>query len=174
MKEKDPWLLLEIAKRLKPRIPSLKLLMVGDGPGLEALKSYSRSLGLSDCVKFLGYLPHDTLPKIYSRCILTFIPLSMWDLDPFWDGALKESLACETAVAGFNQTIRGFDGAKRRFGLLLPAHVGKAAEILSNFLDEREYLKGEGVEGRRFIATHCSWESVIRRLVDVYNQILEF
>jgi glycosyltransferase involved in cell wall biosynthesis len=103
LKEQNPWLILEIFYRLKKRCSGeFKVLMVGDGPGLEALKSFCKSLGLEENVRFLGFVSHGLLPTFYSKCLLAFAPTSMLDLNPLWGGALKEALACETAVAGFN------------------------------------------------------------------------
>lgn len=172
LKEKDPWIILDVAKSLKKYVDRFKILMVGDGLCLEALKHYSKKIGLEKNVEFLGYKPHDLLPRLYSKCLFSFTPLSMWDLNPFWDGALKESLACETAVVGFNSRIQNYEQAKRRFGLLLPTHADRAAEILSVAVKHIDYLMEAGVEGREFIERCCSWENVIRGLLEVYRNLL--
>jgi len=173
LKEQNPWLILEIIQRLKRRFGGdFKVLMVGDGPGLEALKSFSRSLGLEENVEFLGFVSHGLLPKLFSKCVLAFSPTSMSEIDPFWGGALKEALACETAVAGFNPYIRSYLEARRRFGLLLPADVEKAAEFLYMALKDRDFLVEAGLRGRRFIEKYCSWEKVIEKLLEVYRELL--
>ena len=173
LKEKNPWIILEIVRELKKRYASeFKVLMVGDGPGIERLKSFSKQVGLGEHVEFLGYVPHDLLPSLYSKCLLSFTPLSMWDLDPFWDGSLKEALACETAVAGFNSYIQSYRQAKKRFGLLLPTRVDKAAEILSLALKDQDFLIRAGFRGRRFVEKHCSWDKVIDGLLKIYRILL--
>ena len=173
LKEKNPWIILEVASKLKKRFSSnFKLLMVGDGPGLEALKNFSKRLGLRENVKFLGYIPHHLLPSLYSKCLLAFVPISMGDIDPFWDGSLKEALACETAVAGFNMYVRNYAQARKRFGLLLPVDIDKAAEILSIALSEKNFLFEAGSRGRKFVEKYCSWDKLIGKLIRLYNNLV--
>jgi glycosyltransferase involved in cell wall biosynthesis len=174
LKEQNPWLILEIVHRFKRKYGNtFKVLMVGDGPGLDALKSFSRSLGLEENVEFLGFVSHGLLPKLFSKCVLAFSPTSMMDINPLWGGALKEALACETAVAGFNPYIRSYLEARRRFGLLLPADVEKAAEFLCMALKDWDFLVAAGLRGRRFIVEFCSWEKVVKKLLEVYRKLLE-
>ncbi|MEM2463638.1 MAG: glycosyltransferase family 4 protein [Candidatus Bathyarchaeia archaeon] len=173
LKEQSPWLILEIVQRFKKKFGGdFKVLMVGDGPGLNALKSFSKSLGLEGNVEFLGFVPHCLLPALYSKCISAFSPTSMLDLNPFWGGALKEALACETAVAGFNAYIKSYWEARRRFGLLLPTDADKAAEFLCLAVRDWDFLVEAGLRGRRFIEMFCSWEKVIERLLKVYRELL--
>jgi glycosyltransferase involved in cell wall biosynthesis len=172
LKEKNPWLIVNIASKLKKHVDDFKIIMVGDGPGLSELKEFAVKMGVNGNIEFAGYKPHDMLPSLYSKCLLSFVPLSMWDLDPFWDGSLKESLACETAVAGFNAYIKSYEEARRRFGLLLPTDVDKAAEFLSRAIKDRDFLIEAGLRGRSFIEEHCSWDKVINRLLEIYQSLL--
>jgi glycosyltransferase involved in cell wall biosynthesis len=172
LKEKNPWLIVNIASKLKKHIDNFKITMVGDGPGLSKLKKFAVKMGVNSNIEFAGYKPHDMLPSLYSKCLLSFVPLSMWDLDPFWDGSLKESLACETAVAGFNAYIKSYEEARRRFGLLLPTDVDKAAEFLCRAIKDWDFLIEAGLRGRSFIEEHCSWDKVINRLLEIYQSLL--
>ncbi|MEM3769642.1 MAG: glycosyltransferase family 4 protein [Candidatus Bathyarchaeia archaeon] len=173
LKEQNPWLILEVAQQLKKKYGgNFKVLMVGDGPGLTALKQLSKNLGLEENVEFLGFVPHHLLPDLYSKCILAFAPTSMLDLSPFWGGALKEALACETAVASFNAYIKSCWEARRRFGLLLPTNTDKAAEFLCSSLRNWDFLVEAGVFGRKFVEKYCSWERVVERLLEIYKDLL--
>jgi glycosyltransferase involved in cell wall biosynthesis len=172
LKEQDPWLVLDVAESLKRYVDQFKVLMVGDGPGLQDLKRYCKKMELQQNVEFLGYKPHDLLPQLYSKCLFSFVPTSTLELDPFWGGALKESLACETAVAEFNAEIENYKQAKRRFGLLLPTCPDRAAKILSAASKDTSRLVEVGVEGRKFVQKYCSWENVVEKLLEVYRNSL--
>lgn len=52
---KDQRTLIAAAAQLKTRIPGLKVLLAGNGPTEEALRSQIRELGLEDTVRLLGY-----------------------------------------------------------------------------------------------------------------------
>lgn len=52
--QKRPFLMLEIAKRVKKQLPNVAFVAVGDGPQLQELRNRSRHLNLSQTVYFLG------------------------------------------------------------------------------------------------------------------------
>jgi glycosyltransferase involved in cell wall biosynthesis len=55
-------LLLQAAARLRPRLPDVSYLVIGDGWQRPALERLAADLGLEDRVVFAGYLPHDLIP----------------------------------------------------------------------------------------------------------------
>ncbi|MBN1677324.1 MAG: glycosyltransferase [Candidatus Thermoplasmatota archaeon] len=57
---------LKAIAELAPRLPDLRLLVVGRGPAAEHYKGLARDLGISDRVVFAGFLPDDELPKAYA------------------------------------------------------------------------------------------------------------
>ncbi len=54
-----------------------KLLIVGDGSELEALKNQARALGLQDRITFTGFVPYTDIPAYLSiaRIALAFVPM---------------------------------------------------------------------------------------------------
>ena len=59
--EKNLYYLLDCFKLVLNKVPSTKLLMVGDGPIIQQLKDYSSSLGIKDKVIFTGTINHTEL-----------------------------------------------------------------------------------------------------------------
>ena len=57
--EKNLPFLLEVARRLRLALPDVLLLFAGDGPARPSLEAQTRNLGLTDHVRFLGYLDRD-------------------------------------------------------------------------------------------------------------------
>ena len=51
--------------------PKLKLIIVGDGPEKERLKSLSKLLNLKKHVVFLGMVPNKGIEKLFSNCVLS-------------------------------------------------------------------------------------------------------
>lgn len=85
--------LLTALAAIKPRIPDVWLAIAGKGPLRASLEEQARELGLSDHVKFLGFLPDDQLPIAYQAADLSIMPSQ--SLEGF-GLALVESLACGT------------------------------------------------------------------------------
>jgi len=65
--EKNIDFLLRMLAALRRRIPDVLLVVAGEGPALPHLKNLARSLGLGECVRFVGYLERTReLPGCYA------------------------------------------------------------------------------------------------------------
>jgi glycosyltransferase involved in cell wall biosynthesis len=165
--EKAPHLLLPLFKALLGLGIRAKLAVAGDGPGLPMIKASASRLGVGSSIEFLGAVDQGALPELYSRSRLTFVPLHMDDIEPFWGGTVQESLACGTPVAAFNDSSPG----PRRFGLLVrPGWRG--APLLADSLAETDSLSKAGKEGSDFVKAHCDWESVVGNVASIYQRLL--
>jgi glycosyltransferase involved in cell wall biosynthesis len=78
-----------------PQVPDVWLAIAGKGPLQLTLQQQAESLGLSDRVKFLGFLPDEQLPIAYQAADLMIMPSQ--SLEGF-GLAIVESLACGTPV----------------------------------------------------------------------------
>ncbi len=67
-------ILLGALNRLRSRIPSLEVRIVGDGPEAARLKSICRSSRLDDIVRWLGNVAADELAREYNRCDIFCLP----------------------------------------------------------------------------------------------------
>jgi glycosyltransferase involved in cell wall biosynthesis len=52
---------------LRRRIPDIRLIIAGSGPAEQELRQLSSSLGLGDCVRFEGFVPHSDLPDLLAQ-----------------------------------------------------------------------------------------------------------
>ncbi len=65
--EKNIGFLLQVTERIRRDMPDVLLLIAGEGPALDSLKSQASQRGLSNNVQFVGYLDRKTeLPDCYS------------------------------------------------------------------------------------------------------------
>lgn len=160
--EKKPHLLVFILKELIKKKKDVKLKIVGDGPGLNFLKSLVLNLKLENNVVFEGYIPHEQLPISYQNSALTFVPMELYDVDGWFDGAIQESLACGTPVVAFKDNKR--TPTKGTFGFLLSTSPEKAAEELLQLFEDYGMLVEKANEGSKFVRNHCSLASLSRKL----------
>jgi glycosyltransferase involved in cell wall biosynthesis len=167
--EKSPHLLLPMMKVLKSRGEDVRLIMAGDGPGLGHLIEMARALGVSDRVTFMGRVSQEELPELYSRAWFTFDPMHMEDIDPYWGGTLKESLACGTPVIAFNNARPRHS----KWGLLVPSDPRASASAVAGALREKVVSSQAYIDGPSFVERCCSWSSVIDRLLGVYGGLVE-
>lgn len=77
-------------------LPHMRLAFVGDGPMLDALQNTARTLGVSDRVRFLGFVEH--LVPIYLIMDL-FLTISVSD---YVGLAAREAMACGVPVLAYD------------------------------------------------------------------------
>lgn len=75
-------------------IPEATLLVAGRGPGLDALESRIRALGLADRVRLLGLVEHDRMPLLNRAADVSVLPTTGEGLANAW----VDSLCCGTPV----------------------------------------------------------------------------
>ena len=69
-------------------------MIVGDGPERAAIDNLARQCSVADRVRFVGRLPQDQLPEIYTAADL----LLLVSTHEGWPNVLLESMACSTPV----------------------------------------------------------------------------
>jgi len=76
------------AKNVK-KTDKLKLMILGEGPSLNDLKTQAKELGIEDMVVFCGRIEHNDLPTYYGACQL-YITASLSDTNSI---SMKEAMA---------------------------------------------------------------------------------
>ncbi len=117
--------------RVREAMANARLLIIGDGPELPALRELARRLGLGDAVEFAGHMPAGDIVLALNRChvVLNASPKEGWGL------TVVEANACGVPVVGsdspgLRDSIR--DGET---GFLVPpgdsdAFANRALELL--------------------------------------------
>ncbi len=165
--EKAPQYLLPILKALIGAGVKARLVVVGDGPGLLSMTQTARNLGIQGSVEFLGSLDQAELPELYSRAWVTFVPMHMDELEPYWGGTVQESLACGTPVVAFNRESPGFGN----YGLLVSPEAGTAAKLLRLALGDSSWISMAGDRGLEFVRQSCDWDVLSSRLDSIYEHL---
>jgi len=165
--------LLDAMARLKASCPRALLLIGGAGSLRDTLEAQSRSLGLDDHVKFLGFVPDTELPRYYQAADLFVLPTR--ELEGF--GLVTvEALACGTPVLG---TPVG--ATPEILSALCPTLVfrdmtaGAIAEDLERFLSAKErdpeaYARLRGA-CREHVERHYTWQRATAELEDALRQV---
>ncbi|HEY2863961.1 MAG TPA: TIGR04063 family PEP-CTERM/XrtA system glycosyltransferase [Casimicrobiaceae bacterium] len=168
-------LLIEAASLLVPRIPGLKLLLVGGGFQEQALKSLAAERGVADRVIFTGRVPHGEVQRYYDlidvlayprhRMRLTEIVTPLKPLEAMAQGRMFVA----SDVGGHRELVR--DGET---GFLFPA--GDAAALsrtIEGVLARREEWPRLSLQARRFVETERTWMRSVGRYAKVYQSLLD-
>jgi D-inositol-3-phosphate glycosyltransferase len=172
---KAPDVLLEAAAIIKERSPDRKLRVIvcggPSGSGLEqptALIDLSRSLGITDIVKFQPPTDRTRLADLYRAADITVVP----SYNESFGLVAVESQACGTPVVAADVGGLRTAVSDQRSGLLIPGHnpydYGTAIAAL---LDEPNRLSAMGVRAREQ-AEGFSWDITTDGLINSYSHAI--
>lgn len=163
--------LIRALKLVIEEIPSVSLIIIGDGPLNLHLKGLMYELGLDKNIQFKGYIDHDRIPEYYAHSDIVIFP-SIVDSAGFEEGlpvVLIEAMAAgkatiATKTNGVLEVI-----TDKQNGLLVnpesPEQIAEMIKLLYNDNNLREQL---GVNARK-VAKKYDWGVV----ADLYLNAIE-
>ncbi|HLZ39522.1 MAG TPA: glycosyltransferase [Candidatus Sulfotelmatobacter sp.] len=163
---KNHSLLLRAAARIKARASQVEFVLVGDGPLRPNLEREAASLGLGDCVHFLGDR-HD-IPAILASLDVTALPSESESLS----NAVIESMAAGVPVVaslvGGNPEL-----LSEERGTLVPAgDESSLAEAILRLVENEAMRIQMGQSCRRFALEHFTIEKMRQQHERLYRRLL--
>jgi glycosyltransferase involved in cell wall biosynthesis len=159
--------LLQAILKLKHKFPDIKVLIVGDGPLMDELKSYTSSSGLSNNVIFTGF--RRDIPALLSIMDIFVFP-SLWEGLP---NALIEAMASGKAIIASNlpqiKEVLDSDG----LGILVPPKDSDSISQSINFLLKNEKIvKKMGNLAKNMACTRFNIENTVKIYEKMFEKIL--
>jgi glycosyltransferase involved in cell wall biosynthesis len=160
---------MKAAARVRERIPSARLVIIGDGPHRRALESEAGRLGIDDAVEFRGYMEHEKLVEFLNRSHLLFNPSPKEG----WGLTVVESNACGLPVVasdrpGLRDSV--WDG---KTGFLVPYGDDKAfAEKAVLLLTDEVLWKRMSAEALERVK-ELTWERCARETEEFLLTMLD-
>jgi glycosyltransferase involved in cell wall biosynthesis len=138
----------------------------GPGPGHELIERRVQELGLSDSIRFGGYVAEEEKPLWYNAARFFVYP----SLYEGFGLPVLEALACGTPVMTGNRS--SLPEVVGDAGILVdPEDVEQIAEALSRGLDDDSLRERTLIEGPRQ-ASQFSWRRAAQEHLDVYRSVL--
>ncbi len=159
--------LLEAMASLRPRMPRMRLLIIGEGPAERDLRERAKTLRLEDGVRFLG-LRFD-IPRVMKALDLLVLP-SVGEGCP---NVLLEAMAAgvpvvATRVGGVPELVRHGET-----GFLVPPRDPQAlAQGILYLLDHRDAAHAMAVRARAWVESERSIERSADLLAELYRHFL--
>ncbi|MBN9130315.1 MAG: glycosyltransferase [Paenarthrobacter ureafaciens] len=158
---------------LAPRLPKLKLIVVGDGTAAPALRDQVRRLGLLNSVLFPGRVPADKAQLFHQALDVFVVPRkdlsvtrSVTPLKPV------EALAsARPVVASRLDALQEIvhDGVNGR--LAEPSDPEGLAEVLLGLLEDNGMRRRLGDAGRQQVLATRTWEANAKACVQAYETL---
>lgn len=139
--------------------PPVHLQIAGDGPEKAHLESLAVELGISDCVEFLGILPHEDLPEVIlsSQAGLALNP---------WVGKKEfEYLACARPCISneVRTAAEDIDGI-----MTVSENVESVRQAMESIIYDTQHRRNLGQRGRGRVRDFYNWE----KQADIWNEKL--
>lgn len=167
-------LLLEAARRMLPRHPNLRVLLVGGGPQESNLKEQAAAAGLDGRVIFTGRVAHADVQRYYGLIdVLAYprLPIRLTELvtplKPL-EAMAQGRMFVASDVGGHRELVRHGET-----GFLFPAgDAGALEKAMDEVLAQRQMWPQIRLQARRFVESERTWAASVARYSDVYQRAL--
>jgi PEP-CTERM/exosortase A-associated glycosyltransferase len=167
-------LLIDAARRMLPRHPNLRVLLVGGGPQELALKAQAAAAGLAERIVFTGRVAHAEVQRYYELIDVLAYPRQsirlteiVTPLKPL-EAMAQGRMFVASDVGGHRELIRHGET-----GFLFRAGDAQAlAQTIDDLLARREQWPEIRARARRFVEVERTWEASVARYRDVYARAL--
>jgi len=146
--------------------PSAELLIAGTGRLEEPLRDLATELGVIEDIRFIGFIPDEELPTLYSSVDLFVLPSE-------YEGfgiVFMEAMACETPVIGTD--VGGIPTAvdEGETGYLVPKDgINELASRIDELLSD-DYQHDQMATASRTWAADHDWIEIAERVSRVYTE----
>jgi len=136
----------------------------------ESLRSLAKELNIEDHVKFLGYVPDEQLPSLYSASDIFVLP-AIYENFPF---AILEAQA--TALPVISTKVGGIPEflVDNENGFVIdPGDSIQLTQKVLTLLQNPKLAEKMGTRGRELIEEKLSWHIITGQVIDLYHMLLE-
>jgi phosphatidylinositol alpha-1,6-mannosyltransferase len=163
------WFVREVMPALARALPSLRLVIVGDGPQRDAVERAACERGVRANVEFAGRESEDGKWSLLAGCdavVVPNVPVE-GEVEGFGIVAIEAGAACKPVFAADLQGLRDAV-AEGVNGWRLPAGDAAAwTRALLARLHDREQLAAQGAIAREHVARNFDWDAIGERYADI-------
>jgi glycosyltransferase involved in cell wall biosynthesis len=163
--------LLQATDHLKSEMQSLVVLIGGRGEEATRLRNWAEKHALLKMVRFVGFIPPDSLPMYYAACDLFVLPSILETFGLTLLEALSTGKPVVCSKVGGAQEIAGRFEDCLQAKLVDPCDSKALAEAIVWFFNNREIVNEEAKKGYEIIRTNYTWESVSEEINVLYEQL---
>ncbi len=155
---------------LAKRHPTLRYVIVGDGPERIALEGLAARLGVAERVEFRGQLPHTEAIDVARHCTLFAMPST----EEAFGVAYIEAMAGGVPAIG----CRGEPGPEEiaaagdGFVLVPPGDIERLTQRIDELLSDPQRLREASIRARETVAANFSWQRCGEQTVAAYEYAL--
>jgi teichuronic acid biosynthesis glycosyltransferase TuaC len=156
---------------LSQRHPTLRYVIVGEGPERVALEGLATRLGVAERVDFHGQLPPAQAVEQAQRCTLFVMPST----EEAFGVAYIEAMAAGLPAIGCRGEAGPEEIAAAGDGLVLvpPGDIERLTQRIDELLSDPHRLREIGQRARATVASQFTWERCGRQTLAAYERALK-
>jgi phosphatidylinositol alpha-mannosyltransferase len=155
---------------IRKELSDATLVVAGNGPLQKKSKELAKSLGISDCVFFEGFIPLEQVPNYYAACDVFCSPALGGEA---FGIVLIEAMATGKPVAA--SKITGYDYViKENYnGLLFESNnPSSLAKTILHILENKELKDNLVANGLEMVKKNYSWEVITSNIEKLFYEII--
>lgn len=159
--------LLALIEAIQP-YPDMSALLAGGGTAAEAV---AEAAARAERVDVRGPFAYDELPAYYEACDVVYAvyEAGIGNVRTLFPVKVMEAMACGLPSIAATGTWAGEYVEREGVGLAVPAgDVDALRAAFARLRDDRDLREQMGRRGRAVVEAGLNWQSVARRLLDVY------
>jgi len=164
--------LIEAAKIINEKIPNWELIIAGEGSEKETLINLAKKYNIETKIKFLGKIPHETVPETIKQMDIFVVP-SIWECESFGVAAVEAS-ACgipviASRIGGLPEVV-----VNNKTGFLVtPKSAQEIANKILYFYNNPLEKEKMGSEARKFVVDNYEWKKNAQIMLDIYKEVIK-
>lgn len=155
---------------LSARHPTLRYLVIGDGPERAALEDLAAQLGVSDRVEVCGQLPPGEALERMRACTLLVMPST----EEAFGVAYVEAMAAGLPAIGCRGEPGPEEIAAAGGGMVLvpPGDIERLSQRIDELLSDPALLRETSRRARETVAANFTWRQCGEQTLSAYEQVL--
>jgi glycogen(starch) synthase len=155
---------------LRPRFPTARLTIAGDGPTLPSLRGLAHELDITPWVDFTGWVEPPEVPALLNTASLVLMPST--GFEPFGLVALQAAQMGRPIVASRSGGLEDVVRDSQTGFLVEPGDVTGLAEAAGSLLADPLLASRLGQAAYQHACTAFSWEQHVGEYVGIYERLL--
>lgn len=156
-------LVLRALPEVRKRVPNVTYIIAGIGPDRERLVALAQKLGISEAVRFVGYVPDDQKIDYYDLCDIFVMPSRQEG--PFVEGfgisLLEAALRGKPSISSDHGGIRDIIEDERTGLCVDPYKPSDLARAILRLLEDTDLRKSMGEAAQKRVETLFDWERIV-------------
>jgi len=173
-----PWhgteTLLEAFRSMHAETPNSHLLIVGDGPGREALEQFAQSDDLKGAVTFPGNVPYDDIPHYIAAMDITvapYIPNENFYYSPI--KVFEYMMMGKPVVAGKIGQVEEVITDGDTGVLYEPGNLPQLTSALAKLANDSSLCLQIGQRGKTWVQKERTWDNNARQVLEIARGLIE-